>query len=201
MSHYIKVKKVSVHMKNWISRLFSNKYLKGAVICCVAMILIFILGFAFLLLIGPAMPAVVLSMFADLLAILITILAIIVTVLIIIMWIRLVIYGTEVQHDKSYWEHKRPDQEELDMETENNFYLLPIRHRSLAIPFVIGYIIISVLVGHFYLHFTFSNLGQMIVFVIIEYVLIVLIVIIVRLVRRFTAFRVKKNMYKGARNV
>ena len=82
-------------MKNWISRLFSNRYLKGAMICFIVMILISILGFAFLLLVGPAMPAAALSMFADLLAILITILAII----IIVIWIRLVIYGREVQHN------------------------------------------------------------------------------------------------------
>lgn len=101
-------------MKNWISRLFSNKYLKGAMICFIAMILISILGFAFLLLVGPAMPAAALSMFADLLAILITILAIIITALIIVMWIRLVIYGREVKHDKSYWEYMMSDHEDLD---------------------------------------------------------------------------------------
>lgn len=83
------------------------------------------------------------------------------------------------------------------METENDFYLLPIRHKSPAMPFVIGffcYIIIPVLIGQFYLHFTFSNFGHMIIFAIIEYVLIVLTVIVVRLVRRFTAFRVKKKI-------
>lgn len=86
------------------------------------------------------------------------------------------------------------------METENDFYLLPIRHKSPIISFVIGflcYIIVSLLICYFYLHFTFSNLGQIIIFVIIEYVFIVLIVIVIRLVRRFTAFRVKKKNYKG----
>lgn len=101
-------------MKRWLIRLFSNKYLKGAVICVITMIFISVIGFAFLLLAGPSMPAAALSIFADVLAILITIPAIIATVLIIVMWIRLVIYGSEVKHNKSYWEHPVPSQEDLD---------------------------------------------------------------------------------------
>lgn len=86
------------------------------------------------------------------------------------------------------------------METENDLYLLPIRHKSPIIPFVIGffcYITVPLLICYFYLHFTLSNLGQIIIFVIIEYVLIILIVVVIRFVRRFTAFRVKKKKYKG----
>lgn len=101
-------------MKRWLIKLFSNKYLKGAVICLITMIFISVIGFAFLLLVGPQMPAAALSIFADILVILVTILAIITTALIIVMWIRLVIYGREVKHDKSYWEHAMPDQEDLD---------------------------------------------------------------------------------------
>lgn len=181
-------------MKRWMVELFSNKYLRIALISVIAMTLIAFFGVAFLKLVGSRLPAETFSFLVAVFEIVIMTLGIVATISIIIMGIRLLIYGNEVKHDKTYWKIQSLGGSDKVMETQNDPYLLPVRLRNPIVPFILFLCcnIMLFLVVWFYFQVIFNQVMQIVIAFIVEYVMIVAFVIFVRLLRRFRPFRVKR---------